>query len=146
MKATELRIGNLVMAEGVIAQVDSIGTDFVSVNVDGQESKLYDTGSINGIPLTEERLVKRGFTKLWHLSRYEYVLYISELLNIECVSDYEKDGHNLKLKVRMVVSPDTYVGDEEPHSVNYLSILHIDFEHQLQNLSFALTGNELELK
>jgi len=131
MKTTDLRISNLVMADGVTAEVDSIGTDFVSVSIEGHpESELFDIGSINGIRITEERLLKAGFTRM---SCPEVAYRLNDL-----VLDLGK--------------PDDLLIPNEWYWKYYIAggqvrrISILQFFHQIQNLFYSLCGEELTIK
>lgn len=86
-------------------------------------NKLYNPNALHAIPITEEWLIKFGFISmdddgLWEAEN-------EELFRIQ--EPTLEEGH--------ICAWNTYdVG--EP----------IEFVHQLQNLYFALTGTELELK
>lgn len=110
MKASELRIGNIVSYGD--------GELFVDINVfrDLEHYKLKP------IPLTEEWLVKFGFEK-------EYSNYWSHKK-----SYFEIDKDNYGLWINSVN------GNEYHHGNGFKHV------HQLQNLYFALTGEELTLQ
>ena len=126
MKASELRIGNLVLnGFGNEDVVDGITESIIRCKI--------DTGckieGINPIPLTEEWLVKRGFEKHdnpeWRLlygnandDEYMYIDFSKEIL-------YLKAGY----KGEIYVHP-------------FKGIQHV---HQLQNIYFALTNEELTI-
>jgi len=113
MKASELRIGNLVDDNGLVETVTSdhlINDEYY----DGLKGCLP-------IPLTNEWLIKFGFEKI----RRSYCL-------------------NRSLRYRVIKTNGVYT-----FRIEYIDSKHlarIDYVHQLQNLYFALTGNELEIK
>lgn len=129
MKTNDLRIGNLVL------------------NDDGGVCKLFNIheGYINHkpIPLTEEWLLKFGFEPLPFVN----------LLN-----SYTKSiGRNRILSIGSVGTPNEMIWLCEVNSVDkkiiedLVCIRNYDYDkythvHQLQNLYFALTGEELEVK
>ena len=126
MKANELRIGNWVYHEPSVNETTN-GEFIVS------EINVFDKNSINGlessdvkpIPLTQEWLVKFGFEKRDVLSS---VLY---------------DIKNPRFSVYLNPPID------KSNKWNILGIeknINIQHVHQLQNLYFALTGEELTLK
>lgn len=135
MKAQELRIGNYVYYEHTTHIVSGIhGNKVYSWWVkDGQPVIEYEAKDISGtqvenpyidvisqhepIPLTEEWLEKFGFQK--NITTDLYPTFSYNILNIN-------DGI-------------VYV-------LNYGFITHIKYLHQLQNLYFALTGEELTIK
>jgi len=118
MKANELRIGNLVDDNGLIETVisDHLIND---EHYDGLRGCLP-------IPLTKEWLLKFGFLHS-HSQWYEL-----RSLDLWC------DAFNIDLKQGILTA--TYNNNEE---MIVKPMLHV---HQLQNLYFALTGNELEIK
>jgi hypothetical protein len=119
MKANELRIGNLIRFNNLIEK-EKI------VTVTGRFLLPFseDVGDISNyyqpIPLTEEWLLKFGFEKIgeyWYKDRFFIEMLFGRL--------------NLRITINNAES--AYA-----NSVQYV--------HQLQNLYFALTGNELEIK
>jgi hypothetical protein len=108
MKATELRIGNLVWEDyGGEYEVLMISPNYVDlVKPFLSLSGRYDINSLKPIPLTEEWLLKLGF--VW----VEDIKILKGYLD-----DYIDGNSNTQLK----------------------------YVHQLQNLYFALTGEELTL-
>lgn len=126
MKANELRIGNYVAIEHCrygepYLTIESIGLE--SVNYD---FRAYSVGEIKPIPLTEEWLVKFGF-KLYPTGSYckdiNYDLYLAII--------YSDTPKEIWLNV--------YQDGVE----NTTILKHIHYVHQLQNLYYALTGEEL---
>jgi len=101
MKANELRIGNYVFS--IIAD-DIIRISAILENQDLQ---------IQPIPLTEEWLLKFGYTKISN-------------------SSFMNSGHGIW------ICNNLFMCDK-----NGINLKHV---HQLQNLYFALTGEELEIK
>lgn len=112
MKASELRIGNLVYGYKTVWDVDS--TDFCNIGV---------IETYKPIPLTEEWLLKFGFElqpKKNDLNSWYYI---------------EKGKFSMN-NARGFWS----------HSPIYLEdVVEIKYVHQLQNLYYALTGEELEI-
>lgn len=120
MRANELRIGNWVNSQfGGIQQV-------VDVMCDGVNTLKYDGINyefIDPIPLTEEWLLKFGFEEDGEQFNFKG-------LSIELIGD---DGRWC-----------LYMLDEY-HNVES-SIALFKHVHQLQNLYFSLTGDELTIK
>jgi len=119
MKANELRIGNWVDIEAIDIQVECLPID-------------YNYSHLHPIPLTEEWLVKFGFDTdgvtfdkqvpfVFHYG-YRFSLY-----NTGNAVDFNRSGW----AVRVFQSKQT------------IEIGRIQYVHQLQNLYFALTGEEL---
>ena len=129
MKAIDLRIGNYVMSPlGEIMRIDQIGhLDFPDYIHAMNETEFGQNG-FEGIELTPEILEKCGFVKQnngWNKNKKsEY----DE--NHFGLFDYNFCSGELDLKYN--------VGNGPIPSIKYL--------HQLQNLYFALTGQELEVK
>ena len=128
MKATELRIGNLVYDDNnEICRICDLNSDKkndfegyskdeeIQIEYDDKES-IYLSKVINPIPLTEEWLIKFGFTHPM----------LSCWFKIEHLEVYIQDN---------------IVWYDVPSDC--LEIKHV---HQLQNLYFALTNEELKLK
>jgi len=121
MKANELRIGNYVkQSETGVSTCHCPGdvfewslSDFYEVEC---SQLLMDT--IEPIPLTEEWLLKFGFTGdyLFHDIEYFSLSKTNTGGNYYCV-----------------------------YFENEYTAVYIEYVHQLQNLYFALTGTELEL-
>lgn len=126
MKANELRIGNLVNDEETTHIVVGVDNYYVKSywHKDIKEETLYETpiSQIKPIILTEEWLIKFGFER----------------------NNLDENNTWLNLKYR-------YLNFSSDESVNfnkvYLSLNKMDitckYVHQLQNLYFALTGEEL---
>ena len=129
MKVNELRIGNWVNILGTecrIIEIDSIIESDQSVMVDRLIDGLNcssDISNVKGIPLTEEWLVRFGFEKEYFGGDIKLPWYSIKSIDYTFNLDYEfcysrEDGGWIRLK-------------------------HV---HQLQNLYFALTGEELTIK
>jgi hypothetical protein len=119
MKATELRIGNLLDLYGTTATLQ--GFDFYC-HFSNDDRKL---SRFKPIPLTEEWLLKFGFEKrgsYWHPkgSWHRYLFHKFKMSSFG-VLNLEPEGGIV------------------PHA-------QVHYVHQLQNLYFALTGEELILK
>lgn len=126
LKATELRIGNLLLFNDFIEQVSSIHYDNTirlrkNKNTDVCHGcyDIYDI-RIQPIPLTAEQLLKLGFEALYENYYIKYIAFY------EFTYYYCSSGGCWKFELN---------GDR----------IDINFVHQLQNLYFALTGTELEL-
>ena len=119
MKASELRIGNY---------INEVEDGLIIVNsIDSREHRFYVTdqnGDINGedfiepIPLTEEWFVKFGFDS----DPYQD-MYVLGWLKINC----DKTRGGLELWVENITG----------------NVVYLQHVHSLQNLYFALTGEEL---
>ena len=129
MKANEIRIGNYIGVE----EVDlNSGSEIIS----SYQCNLNDIAEIergnvrnrySPIPLTEEWLLKLGFSATSHLHNFyhEDNMYFQIMSTIRNTQTGERSG---------------FYFDSDGFD------LKLDHVHQLQNLYFALTGEELELK
>lgn len=120
MKANELRIGNYVKSLNTVCTIDCIFRQQVEVS-NNYEEWTPDLEDIKPIPLTEDWLLKFGFNKGEDIVGYCFFI---ELENIEDFTIHLQDG---KL-------------------VYFYEDLELKYVHQLQNLYFALTGEELTIK
>jgi len=121
MKASELRIGNL------IADID--GDVF---NIKQENLCDFANGFINvePIPLTEEWLLKFEYVKFKSNEIYnEWFLIIDGVLKYKIIETVNYLKNNSKF---------TIPNSDKPIMIQYV--------HQLQNLYFALTGEELTIK
>ena len=121
MKANELRIGNLVKnkIDGSVNPVNFLAPTDMGMVLTTSYFPHFTIEQAEPIPLTEEWLVRFGF---------EYT-EIHEGFN-----QYRKDLLNLSI---------TPNGFEIFLTFKWINIKHV---HQLQNLYFALTGEELTIK
>jgi hypothetical protein len=120
MKASELRIGNLVDLGNRIAKVIEINhLACVVVDLEETQDTIEDYERTKPIPLTEEWLVNFGFDKL-------PIVFESKKFYL-----YKQDNSDIwRLN----------------HSGTNAHITTLKYVHQLQNLYFALTGEELVVK
>ena len=130
MKANELRIGNLVQYGGVTAKVCHIEkaffyceTELIYFTRDGERGA-------KPIPLTEEWLLRFGF-ELEHEFTNAYKMYTTK-------HQYDCSEITYSEKESLLRFSN---GQEKGATL----IPHIKYVHQLQNLYFALTGEELTL-
>lgn len=116
MKPEELRKGNLFEYDGKIFRVKEI-RDYIIVGDRGKGDVDFTIKEISSIQLTEEWLLKFGFNEM-EPSEYTYDAYSKRGIQF-----WNRDN-------KLVI--------EKP-SVSY----PLKYVHQLQNLYFALTGEEL---
>lgn len=123
MKANELRIGNWIMLLDKTTQVDVVDYNQVIET----EYGLVNLKNVKPIPLTEEWLLNFGFetyttekSKVYKLGNF-MVIYV--------------------LKGR-------FAGNKylKAFNISFSEFGHIKHVHTLQNLYFALTGEELQIK
>lgn len=129
LKANELRIGNYLNYQGKIIKVEGIHNRTI-YHSDRQFDQVgvekYIT--FEPIPLTEEWLLRFGFEK-------EHVTVNDIIINIYRLGDYEISIY--------LQGNETQKGYYLPHSLQ--SRAYIKYVHQIQNLYFSLTNNELKL-
>lgn len=119
----ELRIGNWLTdnRNGKHFNIGSIKSNFYDVSV----NEMY-LGFIDPIPLTHEILEKCGFEK--H-GRWNYLVIYEESIDNTFI-EFDCDLNEVSL----------FLNNES------LTMKHIKHVHQLQNLIFALTGEELNIE
>jgi len=112
MKATELRIGNLVKYnDGGIFKVIGIYNFGLDVE-DDIEVTYMEYENFSAIPITEEWLLKFGFEKKYKNYEKGYFMF------------FKGSCSRISYKLSLIG-------------------INIKYVHQLQNLYFALTGEEL---
>jgi hypothetical protein len=123
MKANELMIDNLLNKHWF----NEGGTYDTPTKVSGNDLKYWDKCGVQKdytpIPLTEEWLLKFGFKPKMIETEYYSFWKIGHL-----GARYDKKTHEVEI---------TYIG---------AFLKHIKNVHQLQNLYFALTGEELTIR
>ena len=123
--ARELRIGNLITYHGDIIEVTGIVRNTIHYK-GGFDANTGEYRPYQPIPLTEQWLIDFGFGKVQNIyQRHNQILL-----------DPESNG---SYKVKFWTHS---ISRAEPL---YKSNLAIRSVHQLQNLYFALTGEELQL-
>ena len=127
MKTSELRVGNYI-------KLMLNDEDFAVVQVTLNDLEAVDNkkGVYEPIPLKEEWLLKRGF----FVENFDYSIPISEC-KVVWLTLIPQDEECTAYSV-CVTQTDK---DEDDQNV-FLS--DISYVHQVQNLYFALTGNELK--
>jgi hypothetical protein len=135
MKAQELRIGNLVnwiTSDGrdkfllPVCQINS--GEFVHLRAPGGGIIEGTTTNLEGVLLTEEWLLRFVFDKLNH----DMVFYDKKIKRGDCNT----------FALRIWFNKHWNVGNGMDGGIDF----PIEFVYQLQNLHFALTGEELEIK
>lgn len=132
MKVNELRIGNLVYDEqNRCYEIESIITDRIKNTIqlnliDESGCGIENAVNVTPIPLTEEWLEKLGFKKgfkdnWYHKESNEYFNFLRPLS--KCSTCHVESGN-----------------------FDDIDGIPIKYVHQLQNLYFALTGEELTIK
>ena len=153
----ELRIGSLISGPEKVAGIlppsfssYSRFSDKYLIDVfDGATNSHIPLDEVEPIPLTEEWLLKLGFKYRYHKKHgngadwqpdypfTEYKRYVR--------GDYSVTMENIRWKERR---GDICIDDWETYIEHEGGSLYppIDYVHQLQNIFFALTGEELEIK
>lgn len=127
MKANELRIGNLILNDRAVNTVKGIHTD--SAYLKTRQCNFIDARMdlIKPIPLTTEWLEKLGWE--YYNGKTEGIL----TMDFGCKMDVDYKDGELLIKSH-------YEGEYLYRNT------HVKYVHQLQNLYFALTGEELTIK
>ena len=123
MEANELRIGNLLMSNGNVVEVEGIRWDGIghTINRYGDIEAAIPYADLEPIPLTEEWLIKFGFR---NGTLKMYSKEVGQWRKRKCCIHWKK-------------------GKGFINSGGGVKINHV---HQLQNLYFVLNGKELELR
>lgn len=150
MKANELRLGNLVSSYDLLSEITSVNNEgcFIQI-IDHTDEHDYTQDVSNNficpIPLTEEWLLRFGFEKgkfeKWHGNGFDYKpvdVYTERYRFTMLNTEFEYHLSNWFYKGNI---------DNQDTAVWYGNdLIKCDYVHQLQNLYFALTGEELTLK
>ncbi len=132
MKANELRIGNLITAKGILFELSTIEEDgCIGTLLNPQQEPDYNRG-LEPIPLTEEWLVKMGF--IMHEGNNFQRYWIA--------GEYYSGVFELTFRP----IPEELTFCFTPRATDNRTDLVIRHVHSLQNLYFALTGEELTIK
>ena len=123
MKTEELRFGNLVYDTG--SKVNTINLEAFKYLLSYGGTNICQ---VKPIPLTEEWLFKFGFEKYEHGFKEYWQL-----------NDFQLEIHGDKFVFRV------HGGESAPHLTQFFAH-HTKYVHQLQNLYFTLTGEELTIK
>ena len=136
---SDMRIGNWVY-DGERTQfpmyVQAIGEGYVYLNFDGNEGDVFECKheELQGIPITEELLTKMGARKVtdigWNVVE-SYSAGVRIELRVILFSESEID-----VKIRR----------STPHLEDYFQGSSIHYLHELQNLYWDLTKQELKIK
>jgi len=124
MKTNELRIGNWIKLseEGIIRKVTGIDNSGINVYIPkDKKEKWIEIDQFSHIPLTEEMLLRCGF----EYKDNAYIKYIYKKTEGIKIMGYDMNYY---------------------FSLNMFKTIKIKSVHQLQNMYFILTGEELEVK
>jgi hypothetical protein len=155
MRAIELKIGNYV-TDGyydsfkTIFEVESISEKGINLSIkdDGRWGEIadiwiepeYEFDLLFGIPLTEEWLLKFGFTKYEWMNGYFIKTFFGDLM----IQFFKDEIHLFFTKVS--IDSKGMMFDGRRFAGNKKSFTKVKYLHQLQNLYFSLTGEELTIK
>ncbi len=137
MKANELRIGNYVSCPdglATIVEIDGRHNRVVVYEEEYNDRSGYLLSRISPVPLTEEWLVKFGFS-LVHKNNKHYFITLSE------PGQYAFHVYGIDENFGIAFS-DNILGETR----DYIPRTSIKYVHELQTLYFALTGEELTIK
>lgn len=144
MKANELRIGNWCS--------DNAYEDFkINSNHLGYLEKREDIMRIHPIPLTEQWLLDFGFEKKdiikWNGNVYDYQPKDVFTEQIDFVKgDFIYRFETFTYSSGFEKGAEIHFCEWFPKVYHHINCPKIEHVHQLQNLYFALTGDELEVK
>ena len=127
IQENELRIGNVIEANTPPMIVQAINKDSVELYMPGSEADNFeeDLEKCNGIPLTPEILEKCGFE--WDIFWQRF----ADKRGRYYLQEANDSGYNI-------------FNGKWKQQINWMKSL--EYLHQLQNLYFALTGEELTVK
>ena len=126
MKASELRIGNYVIVIKTSGTIEDFEAQIQCADITRIFDKCFNIWNYRPIPLTEEWLVKFGFDK--------------------CTNNIDTWFINsifLPFKLTYTANKNKLIPDYMGTNLRYAKVNYV---HQLQNLYFALTGEELQIK
>jgi len=141
IESKELRIGNYVWEDyGGCYEVVGVDSEKKAQQVKLKKPNFKGVGQYNiehiePIPLTEEWLIKFGFTVVYKKNKH---------YNIQNPRGY-KDLH--KIHIFKTIGDSWHLAfSDSVTDKDYTPPCHFTHVHQLQNLYFALTGEELTIK
>ena len=137
MNNNELRIGNLLrdkVSKTELKVVEISEENIVTYVIDRSKYPLSQGWGVEPIPLTEEILLKCGFEFIFGINnRYlkDYGAFYFTIMIMNDDKSYQVSLSNHEKK--------------EGESIPTVGLGIIKYVHQLQNLYFALTGEELKI-
>ena len=144
MKVEEIRIGNYVMKQYYDHKdiVSISGYDFFHYEKREEIDHLVEWNSLSPILLTEDWLIKLGFNKLRDIDFNEYRVKVYGKSIIR-----GNELHEEKIVISLPFNNceiGVYNSSEDESS--YILDRNIEYVHELQNLYFVLSGEELIIK
>lgn len=144
----QLRIGNVLQYRGLqLCRVIGINPPYVDLlSLDEKEMRLAEIcdEDVVPIPLTENILQKCGFRKM-----FNHIVRIDDKEYITLVKDTDLLGSKFRTVVQISLSAKgmttTYFEQTEKMSLMTAVKFGNLYLHQLQNLYYALTGEELKI-
>lgn len=146
IKAQELRINNIVTDEfyetfRTTIVVESINEKGINLSVQNSDDfpemqdhwiePYYEFDKLRGIPLTSEWLERFWFKQFVHDSELQgKIVEYNYDNNLLTIVDWSAEGKKFTLS----------------NSFSFKLRVDVNYVHQLQNLIFAITGSELQLK
>lgn len=122
MEIKQLRIGNLILFNGEYREISSLHNDNTLRLRKGNNCEgCYSINNIKPIELTEEILMQCGFLKV----------------------RYEKFSHDNFKKLKAFPHP--MINGFGIYLEGFCSLPNVKHLHQLQNIYFSLTGEELQI-
>lgn len=128
IRPEELRIGNWIKKKNPI-----FGAEQVKI-INGDWVNLIPVDSIEGIPLSEEWLIRGGFKQGKGKNKSYYTIYLKESDSV------------LTLNWNETSSEIHSIGIVHPHIDTTLTNFcwHVKYLHRLQNIFYAICGEELK--
>ena len=142
LQRKDFRIGNRIIYMGAEIVIEGINRNGdIDYTLNGHPYGGHNVKRYEPIPITEKYLLKQGLTSLkeqrekWYLD-YAFVYSFED--EIKCSDYFIATDLEDEYKFCMATIDDGMQ--------SYESFRRIKYVHELQNLFFALTGEELELK
>lgn len=128
----ELRIGNYVTQKTLgIIKITGIDEDYIYTTYDNSDY-YFKSSKINPIPITEDELIKLGFEKRESLSYNDWYIGINPITR------------DWLFYITWLKNPESINAPNVPFYKN--GFHKLTYIHELQNLYFALTNQELTYK
>ena len=143
MDARSLRISNLVLfaEDQSVFTVKEISEEGLWV-FNEDETTWIEIDQFEGIPLTEGWLLRMGFVRIKRTGRYGDIYAISS--GSDSCYCLEKDWNDYPSYFVGIEYTDSPFKEDEDKTYNFsFDMKHV---HQLQNMYYALTGEELTIK